>query len=344
MSSGIIQLVAIGAQDEHITGNPEISFFNSSFKRYSNFSQSIEKQTIYGSVKNNSLSTIRVARGGDLLGYTYFTADDGTKCIDIYDWTNYIESVQLVIGGQIIDEQDSLFSETVAIDTFAQNVSKSSNGAHPGLSSRSYFYPLRFFFCENVQSALPLVALQYHDIELRIRWGANAEDYNWEVFSNYYYIDNEERGNITSRKHDMLIFQVQKNMPSNELVQELNFNHPVKYIASSNTAAISALTATTNRLKIDINGVDMSEYRWSKSHFVNITHYYHTNFVTSPDLFLYPFCITSSLHQPTGTLNFSRLSSAKICSESMKILDPIYAVNYNILRIQNGMAGLLYAN
>jgi hypothetical protein len=344
MSSGIIQLVAIGAQDEYITGNPEISFFNSSFKRHSNFSQSIEKQTIYGSVKNNSLSTVRVARGGDLLGYTYLTADDNTQCIDIEDWTEFIESVQLVIGGQVIDEQDSIFSETVAIDTFAQNVSKSSNGSHPGLSSRSYFYPLRFFFCENLQSALPLVALQYHDIELRIRWGSRAEEYNWNMYSNYYYIDNEERGNIASRKNDMLIFQVQKNIASNELVQELTFNHPVKYIASSNTSSESALTAVTNRIKFDINGVDMCEYRWAKTHFVDISHYYHTNFVTSPDIFLYPFCATSSLHQPTGSLNFSRITSAKIYSETLPIVNPIYAVNYNILRIENGMAGLLYAN
>src|SRR6056300_547325 len=99
MSSGIVQLVAIGAQDELIMGNPEISFFNSTFKRHSNFSQSIEKHTIYGSVKNNSLSTIRIERSGDLLGYTYLAPDDGTKSIDIQDWTNYIESIQKVQMG-----------------------------------------------------------------------------------------------------------------------------------------------------------------------------------------------------------------------------------------------------
>ena len=344
MSSGIVQLVAIGAQDEHITGNPEISFFNSSFKRHSNFSQSIEKHTLYGAVKNNSLSTIRVERSGDLLGYTFLVPDDGTKCVDIQDWSQYIDSVQLLIGGQVIDEQDSVFCETIAIDTFAQNVSKSSNGPHPGLSSRSYFYPFRFFFCENAQSAIPLVALQYHDVELRIRWGPNAADYNWEAYSNYYYVDNEERGNIASRANDMLIFQVQKNIPSHELVQELNFNHPVKYIASSNTASQSALTAVGNRIKLSINGMDICKYKWAKTHFVDVSHYYHTNFVTSPDIFFHAFCLTSSLHQPSGSLNFSRIDSAKIQSETLPIVNPIYAVNYNILRIENGMAGLVYAN
>ena len=59
MSSGVIQLIAIGAQDEHIMGEPEISFFSSTFKRHSNFSQSVEKQTIQGAVKNNAMSSIK---------------------------------------------------------------------------------------------------------------------------------------------------------------------------------------------------------------------------------------------------------------------------------------------
>jgi len=88
----------------------------------------------------------------------------------------------------------------------------------------------------------------------------------------------------------------------------------------------------------------MSNYKWGKPHFIDVMSYYHTNFVTSPDFFLYCFCLSTSSLQPTGTLNFSRLESAKIMSESMPINDPIYAVNYNVLRIENGMAGLLYAN
>lgn len=77
---------------------------------------------------------------------------------------------------------------------------------------------------------------------------------------------------------------------------------------------------------------------------VNVSQYYHTNYVTSPDIFMHPFCLTTSLHQPTGSLNFSRIENAKIHSETEILNDTIYAVNYNILRIENGMAGLLYAN
>jgi hypothetical protein len=344
MSAGIVQLIAIGAQDEYIVGNPEISFFTSTFKRHANFSQSIEKQTIHGGVKNNSMSSVRFDKSGDLLGYVYLTLDDTTQALDVQYWDTIIDKIEFLIGGSVIDTQDTIFTQKIAIDTFAQNVSKSSSGTHAGISSRSYFYPLRFFFCEGPQCALPLVALNYHDVELRIHWGSEASNYNVELYANYYYLDNEERGNIASRKHDLLITQVQKNIPSGENVQELTFSHPVKYLASSDTTTEGALTSTQNRVKLNINGLDVGNYRWGKPHFIDVMNYYHTNFVTSPDFFLYCFCLSTSSLQPTGTLNFSRIDSVKIMSETMPINHPIYAVNYNILRIENGMAGLLYAN
>ena len=344
MSSGVVQLIAIGAQDEYIVGNPEISFFSSTFKRHANFSQSIEKQTIHGAVKNNSLSTIQFERSGDLLGYVYFTIDDTSQALDIQRWDKVIDYVELLIGGSVVDSQDAIFTEKIAIDTYAQNVSKSANGTHPGVSARSYFYPLRFFFCEGPQCALPLVALNYHNVEIRIHWGSEATTYNVECYANYYYLDNEERGQFASRKHDMLITQVQKNIASQQLVQELTFNHPIKYIASSDTTTDGALTSPQNKVKLNINGLDIGNYRWGKPHFIDVMNYYHTNFVTSPDFFLYCFCLSTSSLQPTGTLNFSRLNSVKLMSETMPINHSIYAVNYNILRIENGMAGLLYAN
>lgn len=344
MSSGIVQLIAIGAQDEHIMGEPEISFFTSTFKRHSNFSQSVEKQTIQGNVKANSMSSIRFDRTGDMLGYTYLTIDDNTKALDIQRWDTLIDKVELLIGGQVIDTQDAIFTEKIAIDTFATNVSKSANGPHPGVSAQSYFYPFRFFFCEGAQCALPIVALHYHNVELRIHWGTDAGNYNFECYSNYYYLDNEERGNLVSRNHNLIITQVQKSIPSNELSQELTFNHPVKYLASSDTTTDGALTSESNKIKIEINGLDIGTFKWAKPHFIDVMTYYHTNFVTSPDFFLYCFCLSTSSLQPTGTLNFSRLDSVKIVSQSIVISDPIYAVNYNILRIENGMAGLIYAN
>jgi len=69
MSAGVVQLIAIGAQDEHIMGEPEISFFTSTFKRHSNFSQSVEKQLMQGNVKNNAMTPVKFDKTGDMLGY-----------------------------------------------------------------------------------------------------------------------------------------------------------------------------------------------------------------------------------------------------------------------------------
>lgn len=74
--------------------------------------------------------------------------------------------------------------------------------------------------------------------------------------------------------------------------------------------------------------------------------YYNVPFSddNADNLFIFPFCLDTSKIQPTGSLNFSRLDSARIISQSDNITDDVYAVNYNILRIQAGMGGLVYAN
>lgn len=193
MSSGIVQLVAIGAQDEHIIGEPEISFFTSTFKRHSNFSQSVEKQTIQGAVKGNSVSSIKIDRNCDLLGYTYFAIDNNTQAVDLQDWRDVIDKVELLVAGQVI-EVDDCDSSTRETFVWAQNMSKSSNDVHPGASARSYFYPLRFFYCEGPQSAIPIAVNRHITVELHIYWGPEAGNYNVDAYANYYYLDNEERG------------------------------------------------------------------------------------------------------------------------------------------------------
>jgi len=137
MSGGITQLVAIGAQDAHLVGNPEVSFFRSTYKRHTNFSQTTERQVIQGNISNNGTSTVRFERKGDLLGYVYLTISDGTQSLQLADitgplappaWTDLISKVELLIGGQVIDDQDSLFSSNIAPDIFAQNMTKSKQG------------------------------------------------------------------------------------------------------------------------------------------------------------------------------------------------------------------------
>jgi hypothetical protein len=356
MSGGIAQLVAIGAQDAHLVGQPEISFFRSTYKRHTNFSQTVERQVIQGNVSNNGMSTIRFERKGDLLNYVYLVPNNGSATQVVADWRTVISKVELLIGGQVIDEQDSTYSTLIAPTLSATSSSKSVAGGLYGGAVDSSFYPLRFAFCENWQTALPLIALQYHDVELRITWGAAAadNDFKWDVYANYAYLDTNEREYFASTPQNMLITQTQKATASGAKIQEINFNHPVKYLAAAHGTAVNILGATNgvdNKIKLQINGTDVSDFKFGNPNFSVIPLYYHTPYTTSAiaaptveKLFLMPFCLDTSKLQPTGTLNFSRLDSARIVNDLNDCNDDIYAVNYNVLRIENGMGGLLYSN
>ena len=349
MSGGIAQLVAVGAQDVHLVGQPEVSFFRSTYKRHTNFSQTVERQVIQGNVSNNGMSTVRFERKGDLMGYVYLVANDGsaTQAYSAAQWRTKVAKVELLIGGQVVDEQDSTYSTLIAPALSATSSSKSLAGNLFGGAGPSRFYPLRFAFCENWQSALPLISLQYHDVELRITWGAQAAASKWEVYANYAYLDTQEREVFAGSPQNMLITQVQKAISSGNKIQELNFNHPVKYLAAADGTKVNILD-DTNKVKLQINGTDVADFKFADPNFTHVPLYYHTSNAKKPgqsqSLFFYPFCLDSGKLQPTGSLNFSRLDSARIISDKKVNNDDIYAVNYNVLRIENGMGGLLYSN
>jgi hypothetical protein len=350
MSGGIAQLVAVGAQDVHLVGQPEVSFFRSTYKRHTNFSQTVERQVIQGNVSNNGMSTIRFERKGDLLNYVYLMPikGDGLSANTFTtDWTDVISKVELLIGGQVIDEQDSTYSTLIAPTLSAFSSSKSMSSSLYDGTSASKFYPLRFSFCENWQSALPLISLQYHDVELRITWGVEAASSKWEVYANYAYLDTQEREVFASQPQNMIMTQVQKAIASNSKIQELNFNHPVKYIAAGDATNVTMVSTAGNKLKLQINGTDVADYKFADPNFTTVPLYYHTSHGTATPgtkLFFYPFCLDAGKLQPTGSLNFSRLDSARIINDTSNCDKDIYAVNYNVLRIENGMGGLLYSN
>lgn len=337
MSGGISQLVAIGAQDAHLVGSPQVSFYKASYKRHTNFTHVNDRQVIQGNPTANGVSTVRLERKGDLLSYVYLVKKNGTT-VQSFDSTD-IAKVELLIGGQVIDDQDYTFSTELA-----QHLVTSTDNKARIIPAE--FYPLHFFFCENWQSALPIAALQYHDVELRITWGSGAGSYNYECWCNFVYLDNDERSAVVNNKVDMLVYQVQKAIKSNGKMQELNFNHPVKFLCANNDIVASPTSST---VQFQINGVDVSERKTYTPHFNKAPFYFHCPYNTAPrdtTGFLYPFCLDTNRLQPTGSLNFSRLDSARLITDHADGFNVtnIYAVNHNILRIQNGMGGLLYAN
>ena len=345
MSGGIAQLVAVGAQDAHLVGQPEVSFFRSNYRRHTNFAQTVERQVLQGVPSDGGISTVRFERKGDLLGYCYITRRTPTA-IAASDWISKIKKVELLIGGQVIDEQMSEFSQYIAPVTMAQNYSKSVDAGvdAAGVTTPWSFYPLRFSFCENWQSAIPLIALQYHDVELRITWNQpGATDY--EVHAQYIYLDTDERTNLASLPQNMIVTQTQRAVKSDTTIQEVNYNHPIKYLVAYNP---SNLDFTNSKLRLQINGTDVTDAKPVNPHYTACTKYYHTTsskiIGTDRTTFLYPFCLETSKLQPTGSLNFSRLDSARFVIDSGTFNADMYAVNYNILRIENGMGGLMYSN
>ena len=166
----------------------------------------------------------------------------------------------------------------------------------------------------------------------------------------------------------MLITQVQRVPISTQPVQELALAHPIKFLAfQSNNYNIvygnngaSSATAANMQLKVQINGVDVSESRHLPA-YVDVAQYYHTQYgyvhnSALANVAIIPYCLDTSKLQPTGTLNFSRLDTYRLITPvglsnglrglaSASVAQPyIYAVNYNVLRIQKGMGSVLYAN
>ena len=344
MSGGIAQLISVGEQDKFISGNPEVSFFISNYKRHTNFAQSTDHVVISGTPANGIISTISLEHKGDLVNNMFFTAENGNSALNV-DWSTLIDKVELLIGGQVIDTQDFTFSNDLAVELMAQNLSKSAAGSHyAGGVSANWFYPLRFFCCENTRTALPLVALQYHDVDVRVTWSTNVSDYIIKFYVNYIFLDYTERNKFAQVPQNILIQQVQKSPASNEKIQHFYFNHPVKCIAAKGGGAC---TSNTCQVVLQINGTDISEKKYAKPHYTTIASYYTVPFASGNEsnFFVYPFCFDTSSPQPSGTLNFSRLDSARLVSDNTETFTTdFYAINFNILKIESGMGGLLYSD
>ena len=173
MSGGVVQLVAVGPQDAWLTGKPEVSFYRSNYKRYTHYANSVERQVIQGSPIAGGISTIRFEKKGDLLSYVYLTALDGNGAQLVNpDWTRIIDKVELYIGGQVIDTQDIEYMTDIEPIVGAQNFSQRylNNNSTTFNNQKNSVLPLKFFFCKDWSVCLPLIGLQFHDVEVRITW------------------------------------------------------------------------------------------------------------------------------------------------------------------------------
>ena len=374
MGGGLMQLVAYGAQDIYLTGNPQITFFKVVYRRYTNFAIEAIEQTVNGTAALGKKFSVTVARNGDLLSRVYLEIEWAFKdrWWDNVTITKLIDYVEVEIGGQCIDKQ---YGEWMGIWCDLTSTAQKRNMLEKmikvdgSLCSQRTYLPLQFWFCRNPGLALPLIALQYHEVKLNVKMAycpqddkgsGNAEICNLCVYCDYVFLDTDERRRFAQVSHEYLIEQVQF---SNDLTIdedacnssiELRFNHPVKelmWIISNTCDPCKGSTICANTCLIQLNGHDrfrtrQGDYfrdvqRWE--HHTGSSHWFGPKYVH-----LYSFALKPEEHQPSGTCNFSRIDNAVLVQTFNAVgantSVRVYAVNYNVLRIMSGMGGLAYSN
>jgi hypothetical protein len=241
-----MQLVAYGAQDVFLTGNPKVTFFQAVYKRHTNFAMENIEQTVNGSAGNSGRLSVTVARNGDLIGDMYLeitTATLATHSNSAIDacWVaeRAVADIELSIGGQRIDKHYQkwwrLYSE-LCLDE-AKKAQWGKMTSNPTGSADKVYLPLIFFFNRNPGLYLPLIALQYHEVRLDIDLASDYAAYfgsnTPKVWGNYVYLDTEERRRFAQKGHEYLIEQVQHTGTDSVTVGStkqvrLSYNHPVK--------------------------------------------------------------------------------------------------------------------
>jgi hypothetical protein len=276
MGGGLMQLVAYGAQDIYLTGNPQITFFKVVYRRHTNFSMECIQQTINGAnavAANSGIGSVTISRNGDLVSKVWVRCDQDTA--NGINGDKLISQVECEIGGQLIDrhyeEWLQVWAELSTPGAKADGYKYLTGGfsntlvdgglvATGGTSQQSIMVPLQFWFCRNPGLALPLIALQYHEVKLKFNWGINtdvgrdttAATPTCEVWVDYIYLDTDERRRFAQVSHEYLIEQLQRQTESSAKGSyKLNFNHPVKEIIwTESTANIN------QKVNLQLNGHD----------------------------------------------------------------------------------------
>jgi len=282
-NGGLLQLVAYGAQDVYLTGNPQITFFKVVYRRHTNFAVESIQQYFTGSTNFGKKSYCEISRNGDLITQTLLEIDipEVKYCGDFcnfghveFGWVRrlghaLIEYTELEIGGSQIDKQygdwltiwyelthevgqEHGYAKMIGDIPVLTDISTLSwDNPETNFLKPSYrlYVPLQFYFCRNNGLALPLIALQYHQVKIYVlfrpanqcyiasaAFQRGAETFELDdasLWVNYVYLDTEERRRFAQVSHEYLVEQLQytgeENIGlSNNGKFKLNFNHPTK--------------------------------------------------------------------------------------------------------------------
>jgi len=279
MGGGLLQLVAYGAQDAYITGNPHITFWKVMYKRHTNFAMEAMRVNFTGTPSYGQRVVAVVNRNADLIHKTYIevtlpdtqSANNGAGVKWTAAWERRLgyqlfRKIEVEIGGQIMDTHygewlflwenlTSNFDNSVKLDSMTggflggSTTSAVSCGGRPNV----LYIPLQFWFCRNPGLALPLIALQYHEVRFNITLSAATDLVSgtagtagsvsanaaalpqlkdMALYFDYIYLDVDERRRFAQQTHEYLIEQLQYGLQQTVTTSsariDLTLNHPVK--------------------------------------------------------------------------------------------------------------------
>ena len=264
MGGGLMQLVAYGAQDIYLTGNPQITFFKVVYRRHTNFAVEAIQQTFNGNADYGRTVNCSINRNGDLITKMYLVVEVAAQTKSS-DWgfcrrmgLALVESVQIKIGGSIIDEHygdwmniwHELTQRTAhnrGYDKMVGDVPALTAVNRSAIPAYTMYVPMQFWFCRNNGLALPLIALQYHDVNVQMKFRDASALVSYVgtapsvsslndayLLLDYVYLDSEERKRFAQASHEYLIEQLQftgsESISATSMKYRLNFNHPSKYL------------------------------------------------------------------------------------------------------------------
>jgi hypothetical protein len=389
-----------GAQDIYLTGNPQITFFKVVYRRHTNFSMESIQQTFNGSADFGRRVTCTISRNGDLVHRMYLQVSLPalTSVPSGEGWCQYIgqhliKTVEVEIGGQRVDkhygswmnvwnELSQTQGRKIGYNTMVgSNLRAGTSGTIP---ATNLYIPLEFWFCRNPGLALPLIALQYHEVKINIEFAPLSECTSFgktgisltdaSLYVDYVYLDTDERRRFAQVSHEYLIEQLQftgdETAVGGANKFKLNFNHPTKFLAwvirtsvaendqewfnwtTDDLDPVSGLPVGSNPVitaKLQLNGHDRFSER-DGNYFNLVQPYQHFDNVPATGINVYSFGLKPLEHQPSGSCNFSRIDNATLqmtlptAYTTYGAKCKIFAVNYNVLRIMSGMGGLAYSS
>jgi hypothetical protein len=416
MVGGLLQIVASGAQDVYLTGNPQITFFQIVYRRHTNFSlESIQQffrndQNLdFGKSVYSVLERKADLISGVVLELTLPALNQTQNGATFVNWVNGIgnaifKTIQVKIGGYTIDTQSG---EWMDINS-QYNVTQDKRGAYDEMlgyrqtdinilakENLTLTIPLNFWF-NKPGLALPIEALQYHDVEIYFNFanlndmivsdvaitnpiaavgGGTAKFVDCKIYVDYIFLDTDEKRSIIQSSHEYLIEQVQILNPEEIFANDssrkidLFLKHPVKslYWVISNdlyttTGSIFPNNQplnydadntidnkdTFNTMRLLFNGSDRFTDRPAK-YFRLTQPFQYFKCCPKKSVYSYSFALKPYDQQPSGSCNFSRIDNVKMNisfnnsprTSSSKL--KVYAVNYNVLRVMNGMSSVVFS-